>query len=104
MDQDYVQHLFRARQTLEIWLLNRGQKSLLIGTCEFPLAVLAANELPGVKRPATVEERLMVRPSAELVGQQRPRQEPIGHLRIKMRLREPISAAFQTLRVSEQVT
>ena len=71
MDQAYVQHLRKARQTLEIWLLNpsSGRQQLRIGVCDFPLAMLADNELLGISRPATVEDRLIIRPSAELVAQ-----------------------------------
>jgi hypothetical protein len=67
MDQAYLHHMLKARQTLEIWLLT-SRRRLRLGVCEFPLATLAANELPGVRKPATVEERLDVRPSAEFSG------------------------------------
>lgn len=64
--------------------------------------MLAAQQ-PGIERPATVTERLTVRPAAELAAHQLQGPTSIGHLRIKMRLREPISAAFENLRVTEQV-
>lgn len=64
MDQAYLHHMLKARQALEIWLLT-PRRNLKIGVCEFPLATLAANELPGVRKPATIEDRLAVRPSAE---------------------------------------
>lgn len=39
-----------------------------IGVCEFALAMMASNELPGVNKPQTVEERLIIRPSPEFSG------------------------------------
>lgn len=50
MDQAYLHHMLKARQSLEIWLLL-PTKRLKIGVCEFALAMMASNELPGINKP-----------------------------------------------------
>lgn len=102
MDQAYLHHMLKARQSLEVWLLAPSRR-LKIGTCDFPLAMLTANEVPGIRKAAAFEDHLIVRPSPEFASSMLPGQTALGRVRVKARLREPVAAALQALRNREQV-